>query len=543
MKNWLWMWLGLVSLSWGLEVSLQPEEISLDEVATFVISHQEALETLTLPEVEGITFQYQGMSQFSSLQILQGKTTMAKSFQYAYAVVPSRQGKFVIPSFEVRDKKKNVYHTDPLVLRVVGKRAQKKPSLARQTGEFVLPRLFYVLEPKKTVATQNEGVILTGYIVSDQREALFYSFQQIRPIMADNCVLYDGTAFLSSEVMKRRDFWYRPLHQWVLFGVEAGALPIAPPQMIAVSPVGQLSVPTENIVLDIRRSPLFSYHGWLEGGATLSSLVVTQGMTLEYVVTLRGNGNLTLFSDVLHGVTLSHVSLSPVKVEHFLTNWKKQPEFFQRLSYQLTPLEAGSYEIPSITLRYQSERGEERKLILPSYRLEVVPKEKEKEVFLPLVKREKMMIGYVGGSIVFWFILIVVVGFPWGFVLWTHYVRKMQEDPSYARYVRSLTKSTEYFQEAEVYLKKGEGREFARVFLKAVVDFITDREKLSRNIRREDLLQELQKKGWNDKEYKALLGIFHALETIAYAPMTSCDHMQEVYEKTSQLLKSHYGFW
>ncbi|MFN4217280.1 MAG: BatD family protein, partial [Brevinematales bacterium] len=200
MRWFLWLVVFVVS-GWAFEVSLEPHEIGLDDMAAIVISHTEPIETPVLPSVEGLTFQYQGVSQFSSIQVINGKMTASKSFQYSYVILPSREGKFTIPSFEIRDKKNQVYRTEPMVLTVVKK---KRTSVSSQRQmEYVLPKIWYELVPERAFAFQNEAVILTGYLMSDQKEALFYPLQEVRGIVADNCLLYDGKSFLSSRVERR----------------------------------------------------------------------------------------------------------------------------------------------------------------------------------------------------------------------------------------------------------------------------------------------------------------------------------------------------
>ncbi|NPV38992.1 hypothetical protein BREVNS_0488 [Brevinematales bacterium NS] len=539
MRRLFWLMVFVVS-GWAFEVSLEPHEIGLEEVATLVISHTEAIEEPVLPRVDGLTFQYQGVSQFSSLQVINGKMTASKSFQYSYAILPSREGKFTIPSFEIRDKKNQVYRTEPMVLMVVKKKRTSAP--AQRQMEYVLPRIWYELVPDKVAAFQNETVILTGYLMSDQKEALFYPLQEVRGIVADNCLLYDGKSFLSSGVEKRGGYWAKAIHRWVLFGVEPGLLAIAPPQLIAVSPVGQISVPTENIALDIRRMPVFLYRGRLEAEIFSFPSVVTQGTSVEYRVVLRGNGNLNMFSDIFHGMSLSNVSFAPVKVSHGLTNWKRGPEFIQTLSYQITFLKEGVYEIPSRELSYLDEGGQKRRLVLPGKRVQVVAGIQPQESFSPLVLKSTRNIGYIGLSWFFWLMVVVIVVSPWIFVLWHQHEKRLGEDRVYAGYVRSLTQMESYFSLASEALKQGNGKRFAQELYRALFSFLLDREKLPRHVDRKTLLELLRKKGFTEEEGKELETIFHTLEAMAYAPITSSSSLDEVYQKTMRLLKEHYRF-
>ncbi|MCX7882959.1 MAG: BatD family protein [Brevinematales bacterium] len=539
MYRFLWFVLCVVS-AWAFEVTLDPHEIGLDEVATLVISHTEAIEVSNFPQVEGLRIQYEGVSQFSSLEIINGKMTSTRSYQYRYALFPLREGKFTLPSFEVRDKKNQVYRTDPLVLRVVKKRKQKVSS--SPTTEYVLPRMWYELVPERSSAFQNERVILTGYLVADQKEALFYPLQEVRPLVADNCLLYDGTSFLSSGVEKRGGYWAKPVHQWVLFGIEPGLLAIAPPQLIAVSPIGQVSIPTENIALDIKRQDLFLYRGRLEAKEDPLPSVVTQGESVEYRIVFRGNGNLSLFSDIFHGVSLSHVSFAPVKVSHGLSNWKREPEFFQELSYQITFLEEGVYELPERELSYLDERGGKRRLLLPRKRIQVVPKKTSYEGFSPLVLKTRQEITYVGGMWFFWFLMIGVVILPWGWVWWKRHEKRMGEDRIYAGFVRSVTQMDSYFSSVNEAMSKQQTKRFAQELYRALWNFLCDREKLSRHMDRNSLVQELLKRGFSEEEIREIEGIFRTLEAMAYAPGVSSASLHEVYEKTMSMLREHYRF-
>jgi len=534
-KRWALVVFFWASLVWGFEVTLSPEEIGLNEVATLTISHSEPIESPSLPSVDGITFEYQGVSQFSSLQIINGKTTSSKSFQYSYAIIPSKTGKFTIPSFELRDKKNNVFHTDPLVLRVTKQRVQiSKPSVG---VDFVLPRIFYVLEPNKTAAKQNEAVVLTGYFVSDQREALNYPLQTVRSLLADNCIIYDTTAFLTPSVRQKNGFWYKAVHQWIVFGVEAGALPIAPPQLIAISPVGQVSVPTENIVLDIRKTPRFVYLGFLEGNASLSSTTITQGDSVTYTLSLKGNGNLILFSDPLRGIVLSNVDISPVQISHILTNEDNRIIFLQRLSYKITPLKPGNYEIPPLSLVYQDEQGRDRVLNLPSHRIEVKESTFSLENFSPLPVKSKHLVRYAGGSPVFWFFLLGSILFPWGFWFWRQHEKRLASDPTYARYLSSLTQMEKYFADAK---NSQDNKVFAQNLYKALISFIVDREKLPKNMPLYAMMQALKEKRWTQEELDVLSQILSSLEEAAYAPVSSEGEKQAMFERTLQLLKEHY---
>ncbi|URA09211.1 BatD family protein [Thermospira aquatica] len=536
-KYWWYFFLLPLSL-WGLEVSLEPEEIGRDEVAILTISHSEPIENISLPQVEGLQFQNQGVSQFSSLQIINGKTTKTVLFQYSYAIIPSREGKFSIPSFEITDKKKNTYHTDPLVLRVV-KQTASKPTRPNNQETFILPRLFYQLEPNKTFAFQNELIILTGYLVSDTKEALFYPLQMIRPLIANNCVLYDGTSFLSSEIKKHQNYWYRPIHQWALFGVEAGALPIGAPQMIVVTPVGQVNLPIENIVLDIRKQTTFIYRGKLEGHTSLSSAIITQGSSIAYTITLRGTGNLTMFSDLLRGVILSNLTVSPAKTKLVLTNWGKEPEFVQTLSYQITPESSGSYTIPSLTISYETIHGEKRQLHLPPQSFEVLPAFPDPGEFTYLPVTGKT-IRYVGQSPLFWLLVFVLGVFPFVFEWWARHKTKLSQDESYARHIRSLTRMDEYFTEAETLLKKQDSHQFAQTFYKTLFSFLLDRERMPRNLDKRQLFEKLKKHSWSNEEIETLKFLFQKLESLAYAPSVESSQLHEIYEKATNLLKKHY---
>jgi len=532
--------LGLLAVRlWAFEVTLEPEEIGKDETATLVITHSEAIEPPVFPVVEGLTFQYQGVSQFSSLQVVNGKTSMSKSFQYAYVIFASREGKFTIPSFEVRDKKNQVFHTEPLVLRVVKRKPTVSPSPSAG-ARVVLPRLWYELVPDRSFAAQNERLILTGYLMSDQKEALFYPIQEVRPLVADNCLVYDGSRFLDSRVEKRGGYWARAVNRWVMFGVEPGVLPIMPPQMIAVSPFGQMSVPTENIRLDIRRSPMFLYRGTLAATVSCSPLVVTQGMSVTYRVVLRGTGNLSFFSDVLHGVSLSNITLSPVKVSHALTNWEREPLFVQELLYTLSFAAAGEYDIPSLELTYLDDAGQKRRLVLPAVHIKVYPRQQEQEVFVPLPVRKGVQIRYVGLSVWFWLVVIMVVGLPWAFVWWRHHEERMESDQTYARYVRSFTQMQGYFREAEEALHAQDGRRFASVFYKQLSYFLIDRERLPRHVDKEGLITELMKRGWKQEECEGLKSVLETLEAMAYAPNARAHTLHQVYEKGMEILREHY---
>ncbi|MCX7821115.1 MAG: BatD family protein [Brevinematales bacterium] len=524
-----------------INVSIENPNISLNERGLISIEVNKKAKNIIPPEGKDFEITYAGVSESSQVTIINGKMQSRHSYIYNFFFIPKRLGRIEVPSFNVEVDKS--YKTKPVAFNVT-KNVKKKNNVdpfsdieELMTPRLKIPMLKLRLVPDKQTLYQNQPVIVDLYLYSDQKEALDYSLKEASPLKTDKSIYYEISSSISPIVQKEGSFYRKLLKKFVFYPVENGLLGVAPPVFVAISPYGQLEVKGDNIGVDVK--PFkggFKYIGELVADLKVSTNSLKQGEILTINLTLKGNGNLKLFSDLYDRMKIEHLFITRKQEKvNFETLRGNIPFFVNQITFEIIPEKEGEYIIPSLRIEYYNNAFVHKEIVLPQIKFKVLPDNevnKDNPEYRVIKESKNYKFIILNPFLMFLFIIMCVL--PFVALSYNMFKKKFEKDPEFRKRFMADKKLSYFLKDAERFLLEKDYKSFYLSLSKAIFYYITDKYNIPASLSFREVLANLKDKV-DEKNIKALKEKYDYCQ-MAYSMNVDKENARTILEEVKRLL-------
>lgn len=533
-----------------IDVRVDPPVIGLDERATVILQLDRQAQKIQPVGDREYGLQYGGESHSSQVTIINGVVQSKSTFQYTFIVTPKKTGGFTLGKFEVTvNGKKYTAPAQDIQFKVVRKNQRKAVNPAdpfAQIDEFFngrnrVPAIAFRLIPRTSTALQNQQVILDGYLESPERSSFDYQYSQVSDIRSDKCALFDISDTIKPSIQKIGGVFRKLVKRYVIYPVETGKIGIAPPNIIAVTPYGQLQLKSEVIGIDSTklndRSGL-SYVGELTVKLTLSANRIEVGKNCEITLVMTGNGNLKVLSNPYNDLHSGGIFLSsPVTDLKFLEYRGNRAFFRQQVKYLMMTKKPGTYRVPPLVIRYYDDKGTPRSLEIASFTVESTEKEQT-------IRKENLSLKPLKNSSDFrfllftpWMILLLVLFslLPVGAAFFGLHRERLANDPDYARKYLADKRLTGYFAQAENKLRQNDTKGFYSSAQNGLFFYLTDKLNLPSGTGYRELLNELKTRHVDEEVISLFVDIYSECSRNAFSGQADSGSTGDIMNKIKRI--------
>ncbi len=517
----------------SVSVSIDQDEIGLNEQAEITVELNQQAQKIKPPKSKGFDLAQAGQSQNSQVSIINGKVTQKTSFTYTFLLSPKKTGTLEIPPFEVTINQQS-YFTKSLALKVV-KGAKKKnkgsggifsPFEELFNEKEKVPEIFVRLVPSLNSAYQNQQVVVDVYLLSSDKDAFDYEYKETVPVRTDKAFLIDLTPAIPSNQMQvvRDGNFYRKLYERiVLFPIEAGQVAVSPPSLIAVTPYGQLRVLGDAVAVNsvrLKEESGISYIGNLEVERDKPAGRIDAGKDIELTVRMKGDGNLKSLSNPYGDLKIDGLFISSPETQLKLQSFKNGTAVFeQEIKYKILAQKAGDYAIPPVKINYYDRNIKPRAAEIGSFSLKVLDNKNiaaQKEYHYKNIGRPENFQFLLFNPLVI-LILVLFIMLPVASWFYGRHKTRMRTDLDYARNFLAGKKFSRYLSDARKSYEKGDYPSFYVALQKGVFYYLTDKLRLPQGIPFRELLTCLKERNFQDEVISAVKEINEECMTGAYS--------------------------
>ncbi len=482
----------------SFNVTAEDYSPAINEETLISIELNKKAKNIVPPKGNDYSVTYAGLSQSSQVTIINGKLTSKQSYVYNFIFVPKKAGKIELPPFKIEIDK--VYETQPIIFNVVktAKRQKRKDPFSQLEEliqpKIIVPRMGLKLFSNKERAFQNEQIILDLYLYSDKEEALSYGLKEINPLRTDKAICYEIP--VNSNPQKEGAFYKKLIKRFVLYPIDKGLLAIAPPLYVAITPYGQLEVKGENIGIDVNSFKEFSYIGELNASISVNTNIIKTGEVLKITLTLKGNGNLKIFSNLYENLKIDHLFISRKEGDLKFSEFNRGKAYFiNQIDFEIIPDRDGEYTIPSLEIKYYSDEKIQKKIKLPEIKFKVSALTLSEDN-LP---QYRVVTKFKSNDIIVFHPLVIIIFFlmfllPFGAYGYSLFKKKFETDIVFRKKILANKKLDSFLKEAKDLLAKNDYKSFYLSLSKTIFYYLTYKYNLSASLSFKEIINELSEK-------------------------------------------------
>ncbi|MEJ5283881.1 MAG: BatD family protein [Brevinematia bacterium] len=523
-----------------INISIENSTIGLNERGLISIELNKKAKNIVSPKGENFEIFYAGVSESSQLTIINGKMQSRHSYVYNFFLIPKKLGRLEIPPFTVEIDK--TYQTKPIVVNVVKNQPKNKSRDPFEDIEELMmsrvkiPVLKLRLVPDKQAIYQNQPLIVDLYLYSDQKEALDYSMKEVSPLRTDKSIFYDISQATTQNIIKEGGYYKKLLKKFVFYPVESGLLAIAPPVFVAISPYGQLEVKGDNLGIDVKPfKEGFKYVGNLEANLKISTNTLKVGEILSINLTLKGNGNLKLFSELYDKMKIDNLFISRKQEKlNFEKMIGKDPYFVNEIVFEVIPEKEGSYKIPSLKLEYYNNSFILKEITLPEINFNVTSLNETVENIEYRVVKATKNYKFIIFNPFFIGLFIVMFLLPFSALFYNFFKNRLENDPEFKKRFMAGKKLSFFLKDAEKFLNEGDYKSFYLALSKAIFYYITDKYNIPSSLSFREVLNQIEDKV--DKSIIKSLKEKYDYCQMAYSINFDKENSRKVFEEVKRLL-------
>lgn len=532
-------------------------------------------------------------SYSSSTQIINGKMSTQTSYSYVYYLQALNTGKFVVPPATFSYKNKE-YSSDSLRIEVVSGNTQNQTAGAGNTGASTGSQEAQAAAGNNifvTLSLNRKQVYLGQYIVATVK---IYTRVNLAGI---NEIKYpDFNGFLKSDIatppltslrqenVNGKVYGTGVVQQFLLYPQVTGEVTIDPVQISVLVQqksgnsdpfFGDFFAQYDNVPkavasmpVKIRVKPLPGVQpddfsgivGNISMKAGINKDSVNVNDALTYKVTISGNGNLKIASTPVLKLSPDLEVYDP-KVTDNIKNGSDGTTGQKIFEYLIIPRHYGDYTIPPLSYSYFNiSTGKYAKLTTPEfhfYAKKVNGQNSGITVYGGVAKEDVKYLGKdirfiksspgklskaaniiaSGRSFYSLYALALIIFFVVLFLRREHIRRN--SDLSLVRNRKAAKIAVRRLKEAELCLKNHEIDKFYEEILKAVWGYLSDKLNIPvSDLTRTNAIDALRKKDIEDDRIELLDSILDTCEYARFAPSGSGTEAENIYEGTSQFIKS-----
>ena len=356
------------------------------------------------------------------------------------------------------------------------------------------------------------------------------------PIRFDKMISYDISDSLTNPpITTYGSYFQRVVKRYVLYPIEAGKLGMAAPNIVAVTPYGQIQLKSGNIGIDIIKlnsEAGIPYIGDLKIVENLSTNLTEVGKTIDLTFEMIGDGNLKLFANPFGDfkssgfyITSPNTKLEIQKLQNDLVIYK------QTVQYSVLVQKQGDLVLPSLKIKYYNKSLKMSELVIPQKIIKVSQSSSNqllssfnRKIYDKPVNFYFLLFNPIIAGFIVIFSLLPILAFFYG-----SHIRKLNGDKIYSRKFLAQKRLSKYLSEAENFLLKKNTKEFFLALQKGVFYYITDKLNLPTGLNIKDLLLLVKEKSVSDDLIRLFHEIYQECSVNAYSQ--NCDE-----SKTDEVL-------
>jgi len=240
-----------------IQISINSSEIFINEQTYINIFIDQKVDNIESPKSDSYKIDFSGENINSKVVVENGKLKTKLIFVYSFILKPLKKGKLKIDSFNIYIDN-NKYQTETIFINVKSKSKEyKSKNYEDEIKNFEkiikkeIPEIYFRLIPSKNIYYQNEQIILEGYIISVDKSVFDYKFIEVSPIFSGKFIIYDISKTIDNKLYFRNGYFIQTFKRYIMYSIEKGLNGIGSPEIVAVSPYGQIKLKTENIGIEI----------------------------------------------------------------------------------------------------------------------------------------------------------------------------------------------------------------------------------------------------------------------------------------------------
>ncbi len=522
----------------NITASVDKNVISLDDQITLTLTIYAEARSVSepkIPQIDGLDIYQSGSSQ--SFNFVNGK--ISTSYTYTYILIPSRAGRFTIPSFSVRVKGRE-YKSDPIVVDVKSQgtqvpgaqsgRIHKNSNALAKEESLGNKKVFITASLDKSSAYVNEQVTLTfkfyqairlsgnpelerpkfeGFWVEDlpPQRKYYETVNGIRYYVVEiKTALFptsSGEKVIEPYKLTITPDEFSTLFNWDPFDMFNGR--IAPPK--------PQTLYTKRIKLNVKPLPLEGKPADFTGAVgnfnfrAAPDIIETEvNEPINFTMSISGTGN-------IKAVEKPNITIPP----EFRSYPSNSSENISKTNYKfggtkkfeeiLIPNSPGTFNLPPVSFSYfDLMKGKYITLKSKSYTIKVKPSTVVGSSGGPTAVQDigstikdlrylKTDLGSYSAHLtlynspIFWAIQIIPVFAIFGLFLVRRRKDKLENDISYARHRRAKSVSKKILKLSLKHLKEREYKEFYASVSKALINYLADKLSLSPSGLTNDIIQ------------------------------------------------------
>ncbi len=525
-----------------ISISVENPTIGLNDRGLISIELNKKAKNIIPPQSKDFVIIYAGVSESSQLTIINGKMQSRHSYIYNFFFIPKKLGRIEVFPFSIEIDK--TYQTKPVFFNVIKNQPRKKSVDPLDeienliTSRIKIPTLKLKLLLNKQVVYQNQPLIIDLYLYSDQKEALDYSIKETSPIRTDKSIYYDISQTVNSIVEKDGIFYRKLLKRFVFYPVESGMLAIAPPVFVAITPYGQLEVKGDNVGVDVKPfKEGFKYIGELETNVKINTNTLKVGEILTITLTLKGNGNLKLFSQLYDKIKIENLFISK-KMEKitFTGIYGKEPYFSNEIVFEVIPEKEGDYKIPPLRIEYYNTTFNRKEVVFPEIKFKVLPINNdfinENLEYRAIKETGSYKFIIFNPFLVGLFIIIFLL--PFFSIAYNYFKNRLEKDTVFRKKFLANKKLSTFLFDAEKALAEKDYKLFYHSLGKAIFYYITDKYNIPASLSFKEVLKKIENRV-DDRVLKALKEKYDYCQ-MAYSVNIDNKNARDTLEEVKKLL-------
>lgn len=530
-------------------------------------------------------------SYSSNTQIINGKMSHEISYTYTYYLQAVQEGKFVIPPAIFSLKNKN-YQSDTIHIEVIGNTAQNSnpsgtssQSSVSQDAQTSGGDVFINLSVNRKDIYLGEHIVATVKLYT---RVSISGINEIKDPSFNNFMKSDietpPLTSLKQEKVKGTIYGTGVVQQFLLYPQITGEIIIDPVQISVLiqQKSGQSdpffgdffssyqtlpkAVASQAIKINVKPLPgvkpedFSGVVGKLDINAELSKDSVNVNDAINYKITIAGNGNLKIASAPVLKLS-PDIEVYDPKITDNSKNGPNGTTGQKSFEYLLIPRHYGDFTVPQITYTYfDTSKGRYEKLTTKEFRFHARKVNEQNSGITVYGGVSKEDVKYLGKDIRFLKsdigkmrkasdLIISKNSFysAYGFSLFAFililFLRrehiKRNSDISLVRNRKAGKVAVKRLQTAALCLKNEEMDQFHDEILKAIWGYISDKLNIPvSELTRNNAVRSLSEKGIDEEMLRNLNNILDKCEYVRFAPSASESEAANIYEGTSQFIKS-----
>ncbi|RKD90594.1 BatD family protein [Mangrovibacterium diazotrophicum] len=570
-----------------------PNVVSVGEQFRLSFTLNEQGTDLKLPDLSGFdVLMGPSTSQSTSIQMINGQTTQTVSFSYIYILRAKTEGTFTIRPASINVDGK-VYESNELEIEVVkgqpqtqqsqSSGSQQQQQQAPATTEITKDDLFVKVDLDKSNVYKGQQIIATVKIYVSPSVPIT-NFEDVKLPSYEGFWTQDidipNQITFNREVYKGKIYQVGVLKKTILFPQQTGKIKIDPFEITCL--VRQqikrqrsffddffdnyrtvsAKVTSDPVYVQVKNLPaspdgFYGGVGDLDFSASIDKTGAKTNEAITLKLTVSGSGNLRLIEAPKVDFPKDFEVYDP-KTNESLKSTNSGLQGSKTFEYLVIPRYAGDYTIPAVTFSsFNPATGTYKTTTSKAFDLTIEQGTDDQNTTVTSAynKEDVRFLGkdirYIKqnqyklrstdnsfyGSLAFW--LLYICSFVVAVIVAIVYRKKLKENANIqlVKTKQANKMARKRLKEAAAHLKQHNSEQFYEAVLKAFWGYLSDKLSIPvAKLNRDNAAMTLAQRGASKEQVDEFIKIIDTCEFARYAPSASDAALEEVYEKSANLM-------